>query len=125
MGALYSTVSGLLAVISRAYLRFLSPTPQNIIIALAVVYSECDYEPRDSSPQTTKHFCLFGPAHHPTVVVQNLDRLFSTSACQSWKQKLTYLLDELTFICNTKFIFTNRGNCFTFSSLFSCSQVIE
>ena len=37
MGALYSVVSGLLAVISRAYPRFLSPVPQNI------KYTQCWY----------------------------------------------------------------------------------
>ena len=45
MGALYSAVSDLLAVISRAYPQFLSPVPQNIIIALVI--PPCDTRRRE------------------------------------------------------------------------------
>ena len=41
VGALYGAVSGLLAVISRAYPRFLSPAPRNIIIYIRIVHCVC------------------------------------------------------------------------------------
>ena len=45
MGALYSTVFGLLADISGAYLRFLSPVPRNIpVCTIKSFLPTCTYD---------------------------------------------------------------------------------
>ena len=71
VGALYSTVSGLLAFISRAYPRFLSPVPRNIcacrvrdgtVLYLARAMDSIVHRPMSDG---TLHRPMSGTVHRP------------------------------------------------------------